>query len=78
MAPHETTAAAGDAEMMSTRLLAAIVCAILAREARSWSPGGFPNQLGTTPPRGWRSWIAYKQDADQSLMEVCSTHRALM
>lgn len=26
-------------------------------------------KLATKPPRGWRSWIALKQDADQTLME---------
>lgn len=38
--------------------------------ASAWSPGGFPNQLGRVPPRGWRSWIAYVHDADQPKMEA--------
>ena len=33
-----------------------------------WSPGGFPNDLGKTPPRGWRSWIAFVHEADQAKM----------
>ena len=33
--------------------------------ALGWSPGGFPNDLGKTPPRGWRSWIAFVHEADR-------------
>eukprot|EP01049_Picozoa_sp_SAG25_P014580 SAG25_NODE_2629_length_1481_cov_11.613603_1_plen_189_part_10 len=36
---------------------------------RASSPGGFPNQLALTPPRGFRSWIAFQHAADQSKME---------
>ena len=28
-----------------------------------------PNELGMTPPRGWRSWQAYSLDVDQGIME---------
>jgi hypothetical protein len=35
----------------------------------AWSPGGFPNQLGQTPLRGWRSWQAVGGDVNQSFME---------
>jgi hypothetical protein len=51
-------------------LAALLLCAATAAAVRATSPGGFPNQLALTPPRGWRSWIAFQHAADQSKMEA--------
>ena len=51
-------------------LAALLLCAAAAAAVRATSPGGFPNQLALTPPRGWRSWIAFQHAADQSKMEA--------
>ena len=37
--------------------------------ALAWSPGGFPNQLGQRPLRGWRSWQAVGGEVNQTIME---------
>ena len=46
------------------QLLALTFPALLA-----WGPGGFPNQLGQTPLRGWRSWQAVGGEVNQTFME---------
>ena len=45
--------------------------AVLGCGAASWVDGrpGFPNSLGATPARGWRSWNAYANDVNQTLLE---------
>ena len=55
---------------MPTALLHLLLCAAAVVPSLGWSPGGFPNQLGKTPPRGWRSWIAFVHEADQHKMEM--------
>ena len=47
----------------------AAVLLVAGMAAPAWSPGGFPNQLGQTPPRGWRSWQAVAGEVNQSFME---------
>jgi len=45
--------------------------AVLGCGAATWVDGrpGFPNSLGATPARGWRSWNAYANDVNQTLLE---------
>ena len=46
-----------------------IVAALLAA-ASAWGPApGFPNNLGSVPLRGWRSWQAVGGEVDQATME---------
>lgn len=56
-----------EASLVSVRTL---LLANIVQVAYSWSGGGFPNSLGKTPPRGWRSWIAYVHEADQTKMHL--------
>ena len=42
-----------------------LLCCLLVGRGLCWSPGGFPNQLGRRPPRGWRSWNAFGDDVSQ-------------
>eukprot|EP00041_Stephanoeca_diplocostata_P026334 m.708418 g.708418 ORF g.708418 m.708418 type:complete len:1023 (-) comp22938_c1_seq8:248-3316(-) len=51
------------ASLMLTVFVAFFQCGVNAT-----SPGGFPNSLGRTPPRGWRSWGAWTGDVDATKM----------
>jgi hypothetical protein len=74
---REDATCAASAQAMHKLHRALKMCAALLATASASSPGGFPNQLGRVPPRGWRSWIAYVHDADQQKMEAAmeSIHR---
>ncbi len=53
-------------EMVDAHLLLLLA---LPAVSLAWSPGGFPNQLGQRPLRGWRSWQAVGGEVNQTIME---------
>jgi hypothetical protein len=54
---------------LSVSLSLLLACLVIIQRATAWSPGGFPNQLGRTPQRGWRSWNAFGDvDINQATM----------
>ena len=46
-----------------------MLLAFVFHNVAAWSPGGFPNQLGRIPLRGWRSWQAVANEVNQTFME---------
>lgn len=51
-------------------LLLVSLCMLLAPSPAHATNNGFPNNLGTTPPRGWRSWNGYLERIDQDLISA--------
>ena len=50
-------------------MLAALLLPLTLPSVLAWSPGGFPNNLGQIPLRGWRSWQAVAGEVNQTFME---------
>jgi len=52
-----------------------VIGSAAAASSTSWAPPS--SQLAPTPPRGWRSWIAYQHHADQAKMEgaIAALHK---
>lgn len=54
--------------MLIIQLYIRLLCILRCGLAVHGTNGGFPNNLGVTPPMGWRSWNAFRENINQSIL----------